>query len=51
LWDSGIVKTDQSIAVVYPGKPLASGKAYWWKVRLTGKNDETIAWSEPASHF
>src|SRR5210317_2284052 len=31
LWDSGVVKSDQSIHVVYNGKPLQSDKHYYWK--------------------
>jgi len=49
LWESGTVKSDQSIAIGYAGRPLASGKAYWWKVQLTDRNGEVVAWSEPAS--
>src|SRR5439155_12706904 len=32
-WDSGQVRSDQSTQVVYTGKPLESGRAYYWKVR------------------
>jgi alpha-L-rhamnosidase len=33
VWDSGKVASTDSIQVVYAGKPLASGKTYYWKVR------------------
>jgi alpha-L-rhamnosidase len=33
VWDSGKVVSSDSTQVVYAGKPLASGKAYYWKVR------------------
>jgi hypothetical protein len=33
LWDSGKVKSDNSIAVSYAGKPLKPGTIYYWKVR------------------
>ena len=33
VWDSGRVASSDSIQVVYAGKPLASGKTYYWKVR------------------
>ena len=33
LWDSGKVASDQSIHVVYAGKPLASRTRCYWKVR------------------
>jgi alpha-L-rhamnosidase len=32
-WDSGKTASDDSTQVVYSGKPLASGKTYYWKVR------------------
>ena len=34
VWDSGRVDSDQSTLVDYRGKPLASGAAYYWKVRV-----------------
>jgi len=33
VWDSGKVDSNDSIQAVYAGKPLASGKTYYWKVR------------------
>jgi alpha-L-rhamnosidase len=48
LWDSGKVNSDQSIQVVYGGKTLASGRSYYWKVRLWDADQETSHWSEPA---
>jgi alpha-L-rhamnosidase len=33
VWDSGKVASSDSIQVVYAGKPLSSGKTYYWKVR------------------
>ena len=33
VWDSGRVASSDSIQVVYAGKPLVSGKTYYWKVR------------------
>src|SRR5437660_3615862 len=38
LWDSGVQKTDQSIQVVYAGKPLHSRQEAFWKVRLWDKS-------------
>ncbi len=48
LWDSGEVKSDQTIQVVYAGKPLTSGMRCWWKVRAWDKNDKPSHWSRPA---
>ena len=40
LWDSGKVKSDQSIQVEYAGKPLESGMRCFWKVRVwTAKSE------------
>jgi alpha-L-rhamnosidase len=33
LWDSGKTASEDSTQVVYAGKPLASGKTSYWKVR------------------
>ncbi|MBS7635106.1 family 78 glycoside hydrolase catalytic domain, partial [Candidatus Bathyarchaeota archaeon] len=33
MWDSGKVVSGQSVDVEYAGKPLESGKVYYWKVR------------------
>ncbi|OHB68682.1 MAG: hypothetical protein A2Y77_12120 [Planctomycetes bacterium RBG_13_62_9] len=48
LWDSGVVSSDQSVHVVYDGKPLASGMECYWKVRVKDENGATSAWSQPA---
>src|SRR5260370_11527994 len=32
-WDSGKVLSEESTQLVYAGKPLESGHAYYWKVR------------------
>ncbi len=48
LWDSGKLKTDQSVHVEYNGKPLESGMSCYWKVRVWDIKDKTSNWSEPA---
>ncbi len=48
LWDSGIVKSDQSIQVAYRGKRLASGAAAFWKVRIWDQDGHASDWSAPA---
>jgi len=47
LWDSGKVSLPQSAFVAYAGRPLASGTACWWKVRVWTSRGGT-GWSEPA---
>ena len=48
LWDSGKVEGAQSIDVAYAGKPLASSRRYWWKVRTWNGAGAESAWSAPA---
>ena len=48
LWDSGRVESDQTIHIVYLGRPLTSRLRVWWKVRLWDKNGQPSAWSQPA---
>ena len=47
FWDSGKMDGDRSVAVVYRGKPLTSGKAFWWKVMAWDKDGKPTKWSEP----
>ena len=48
LWDSGKVVSDQSIHVVYAGKPMASRTRCYWKVRVWDRDDKPTAFSESA---
>lgn len=34
LWDSGKVKSGETLGIVYGGKPLAGLQQIWWKVKL-----------------
>ena len=49
VWNSGKVESDNSIAVQYDGKPLQSGKQYWWKVKVITNNGKDFGWSKQAS--
>jgi alpha-L-rhamnosidase len=49
LWDSGKLKSDQSIAVRYSGFPLMTETRYWWKVRIWDKAGQRAPWSEPST--
>jgi alpha-L-rhamnosidase len=48
LWDSGDMASDQSVHVVYAGRPLASRVPCFWKVRVRDQAGKLSAWSEPA---
>ncbi|HEX2988650.1 MAG TPA: family 78 glycoside hydrolase catalytic domain [Chloroflexota bacterium] len=48
LWDSGKVGTDQSIHVVYAGRPLPSQRRCFWKVRVWDRHGNVSKWSKPA---
>ncbi len=47
-WDSGRVESAQSTHVAYAGKPLESGRTYYWKVRYWDKNGVASPYSKPA---
>ncbi|MDE6556380.1 MAG: family 78 glycoside hydrolase catalytic domain [Duncaniella sp.] len=47
LWDSGIVKSDQSVWVAYDGKPLADNTRCYWKVKVSTTRGES-PWSPTA---
>ncbi|GLB49612.1 glycoside hydrolase family 78 protein [Neptunitalea lumnitzerae] len=49
MWDSGKVVTDKSLYVSYDGKPLKSGKKYYWKVKLWNTKGEITDWSKAAT--
>lgn len=49
LWNSGVIKSDQSTLVKYAGKALKSRDIVYWTVKVT-TNKENSGWSTP-SHF
>jgi alpha-L-rhamnosidase len=49
LWSSGNVQSDQQSYVRYKGKPLESGKTYFWKVKILDNKQQTSPWSESGS--
>jgi len=50
IWDSGKIKTAQSIAVNYAGKELQPNKIYYWKVK-TWLNGIESSFSKPSTFF
>ena len=49
LWDSGRINSEETIHVVYCGKPLTSRSRCFWKVRVWGPGRQTVS-MEPAGH-
>ncbi len=47
LWDSGYIKSDQSVWITYQGKPLEAGRTYYWSVRIKGNDGHYSDWSQP----
>jgi alpha-L-rhamnosidase len=48
LWDSGVIKSDQSNLVIYNGSALSSGMRCYWKVIVRDNNGILSDWSKPA---
>ncbi len=48
LWDSGLVKSDQSVHIEYQGKKLLSCQKIWWKVKVQTNKGKESDWSMPA---
>jgi len=47
-WDTEKVPGDDTTAIVYGGRTLASGAICYWKVRVWDKNGKPSDWSQPA---
>lgn len=47
VWNSGMVKSEQSIKIDYAGKPLESRKRYFWKVKVWNEKNKPTQYSEP----
>lgn len=49
LWNSGKVFSDKMAYISYAGKPLKSGRKYWWKVKIWDNKGRISPWSSVAS--
>lgn len=49
LWDSGKVTSDETTQITYRGKPLSSGRRYFWQVRSWNQKGEAGPFSSAAS--
>lgn len=49
FWDSGVVKSDQSIQIEYKGKPLQSGQKVFWRVKIWNETGAESPWSKTSS--
>jgi len=49
LWDTGKVTSSETLNVTYAGRPLTSGQACYWKVRIWDHADRPTQWSQPAT--
>jgi len=47
-WDSGKIRSDNSLQVIYAGIPLRPATTYYWKVKVWDNHGNESAWSEPA---
>jgi alpha-L-rhamnosidase len=49
LWDSGKVKSGETIQISYGGKELKSWQQVFWKVRVWDVSGKASSWSKPAT--
>lgn len=49
IWDSNKVASDQSLHVVFDGRPLESDRTYYWKVRYWDSQDVPSPYSRVAT--
>ena len=48
LFDTGKVKSDNTVNIQYKGKKLSSGQKCFWKIRIWDKDKQPTKWSETA---
>ncbi len=48
MWNTGKVRSDQSLHVEYAGVPLRSRQGCWWRVRVWDADGRVSSYSQPA---
>lgn len=48
LWNPGPVHSDETLNIVYRGKPLVSYQRCFWKVKVWDKDGRESPWSQPS---
>ncbi len=48
IWDSGVVRSNETIGITYKGKPLRSNDRCWWRVQIVDQDGSVSQWSPPA---
>lgn len=49
LWDTGRVAGDDTLNIAYAGKPMASGRQAFWKVKVWDRDGRESRWSKTAT--
>ncbi len=49
MWDSGKIKSSNTVNISYKGKPLKSNSIYYWRVKWWDQNDEVSPYSNIAN--
>src|SRR5690242_7115102 len=47
-WSTGKINSDSSVQLSYKGKPLQSGRKYYWQVRVWDNEGKVSPWSATA---
>ena len=48
VWDSGKIKSSQTLGVRYAGQPLQSGARYFWRVQVWDEKNRALPASAPS---